>query len=185
MESNPGQLPSKNTRWSTWLRQNHFTFGHAYSIIQFLSDVSRRKLQISGDSSILVFDHLPLVLDFLYKDSWILSISHVDFSMESRNKLHSRLRLWEFPDQYVIEPADGSGAPCLDISRVDASMKLIGSFVFVSSERFLKSINGCFLILFPCVSQIKSRSANPCVFLKSIPSLVWLGCWSFLQVLYI
>ncbi|CAH8308813.1 unnamed protein product [Eruca vesicaria subsp. sativa] len=44
---------------------------------------------------------------------------------ESRNKLHSRLRLWEFPDQYVIEPADGSGAPCLDISRVDASMKLI------------------------------------------------------------
>lgn len=60
-------------------------------------------------------------------------MSRIDFSMESaesRNKLHSRLRLWEFPDQYIIEPADGSGAPCLDISRVDASMKLIGWFLY-------------------------------------------------------
>lgn len=43
-----------------------------------------------------------------------------------RHRLHSGLRLWEFPDQYVIEPTDGSAAPCLDISRLDGSMKLIG-----------------------------------------------------------
>lgn len=48
--------------------------------------------------------------------------------MELRHKLHSGLRLWEFPDQYVIEPTDGSSAPCLDISRLDGSMKLIGAF---------------------------------------------------------
>lgn len=43
-----------------------------------------------------------------------------------KHRLHSGLRLWEFPDQYVIEPTDGSAAPCLDISRLDGSMKLIG-----------------------------------------------------------
>ena len=93
-------------------------------------------------SQVILQSSFPSLIGFLYRDSWILSISHVDFSMESRNKLHSRLRLWEFPDQYVIEPADdGSGAPCLDISRVDASMKLIGSFFFfVSSKRSLKSM---------------------------------------------
>lgn len=65
--------------------------------------------------------------------------------MEGRHKLHSGLRLWEFPDQYVIEPTDGSGASCLDISRLDGSMKLIGllhlfchyllshSFIYVSN----------------------------------------------------
>ncbi|KAH0902894.1 hypothetical protein HID58_042397 [Brassica napus] len=68
-------------------------------------------------------------------------------NMESRNKLHSRLRLWEFPDQYVIEPADdGSGAPCLDISRVDASMtmKLIDQVSECKSLRVPKihSISG-------------------------------------------
>ncbi|KAL9832018.1 Phosphoinositide phosphatase SAC7 [Arabidopsis thaliana] len=55
-------------------------------------------------------------------------------TVDSRNKLHSRLRLWEFPDQYIIEPADGSGSSCLDISRVDASMKLIGSYLVVVTE---------------------------------------------------
>jgi len=53
--------------------------------------------------------------------------------MVSRLKIHSGLRLWEFPDQYVIEPTDGSSASCLDISRLDGSMKLIGVFpVFAS-----------------------------------------------------
>jgi len=53
--------------------------------------------------------------------------------MVSRLKIHSGLCLWEFPDQYVIEPTDGSSASCLDISRLDGSMKLIGVFpVFAS-----------------------------------------------------
>lgn len=41
-------------------------------------------------------------------------------------KLYTRMRLWEFPEQYVIEPTDGSSGSCLQISRVDGSMKLIG-----------------------------------------------------------
>lgn len=54
--------------------------------------------------------------------------SCVVLAMEAplKHSLHSGLRLWEFPDQYVIEPTDGSAAPCLDISRLDGSMKLIG-----------------------------------------------------------
>ena len=41
-------------------------------------------------------------------------------------KLYTRLRLWEFPDEYVIEPTDGSSGSSLSISRVDGSIKLIG-----------------------------------------------------------
>lgn len=45
---------------------------------------------------------------------------------DSSQKLYKRMRLWEFPDQYVVEPTDGSSGSCLEISRVDGSMKLIG-----------------------------------------------------------
>ncbi|VFQ99800.1 unnamed protein product [Cuscuta campestris] len=40
-------------------------------------------------------------------------------------KLYTRMRLWEFSDQYVIEPTDGSSGPCLAIRREDASMSLL------------------------------------------------------------
>lgn len=46
--------------------------------------------------------------------------------MTESQKLYTRMRLWEFPDQYVIEPTDGSSGPCLAINRVDASMNLLG-----------------------------------------------------------
>lgn len=36
------------------------------------------------------------------------------------------MRLWEFPDEYVIEPTDGSSGSPLSVSRVDGSMKLLG-----------------------------------------------------------
>ncbi|KAL6552010.1 hypothetical protein OROGR_008164 [Orobanche gracilis] len=39
-------------------------------------------------------------------------------------KLYNRMRLWEFPDQYVLEPSDGSSAPFLAISCLDGSMNL-------------------------------------------------------------
>lgn len=51
----------------------------------------------------------------------------------SSPKLYTKLRLWEFPDQYVIEPTDGSSASCLAISRVDASMHLIGLSSIISA----------------------------------------------------
>ncbi|KAI9077395.1 hypothetical protein K1719_040708 [Acacia pycnantha] len=44
---------------------------------------------------------------------------------DSGQKLYTRMRLWEFPDQYVIEPTDGSSGSSLSVSRVDGSMKLI------------------------------------------------------------
>ncbi|KAK4261670.1 hypothetical protein QN277_004633 [Acacia crassicarpa] len=44
---------------------------------------------------------------------------------DSGQKLYTRMRLWEFPDQYVIEPTDGSPGSSLSVSRVDGSMKLI------------------------------------------------------------
>ncbi|KAH7529527.1 hypothetical protein ACOSP7_022527 [Xanthoceras sorbifolium] len=44
---------------------------------------------------------------------------------ESGQKLYTRMRLWEFPDQYVVEPTDGSNGSSLAVSRVDGSMSLI------------------------------------------------------------
>ncbi|PHT89389.1 Phosphoinositide phosphatase SAC7 [Capsicum annuum] len=54
---------------------------------------------------------------------------------DSSQKLYKRMRLWEFPDQYVVEPTDGSSGSCLEISRVDGSMKLIGSYLLVITDR--------------------------------------------------
>ncbi|XP_052191197.1 phosphoinositide phosphatase SAC7-like [Diospyros lotus] len=53
-------------------------------------------------------------------------------------KLYTRMRLWEFPDQYVIEPTDGSAGSCLTISRVDGSMKLVDDIPQSSSLRVPK-----------------------------------------------
>ena len=50
---------------------------------------------------------------------------------ESCQKLYTRMRLWEFPDEYVIEPTDGSSASSLSISRVDASINLIGGLLYL------------------------------------------------------
>ncbi|KAA0025607.1 phosphoinositide phosphatase SAC7-like [Cucumis melo var. makuwa] len=48
------------------------------------------------------------------------------------------MRLWEFPDQYVIEPTDGSCGSSLSVSRVDGSMKLIDELPQCSSIRVPK-----------------------------------------------
>lgn len=57
---------------------------------------------------------------------------------EAGQKLYTRMRLWEFPDQYVIEPTDGSNGSSLTVSRVDGSMSLIGGFLLclVPQSRF-------------------------------------------------
>ncbi|CAA7391252.1 unnamed protein product [Spirodela intermedia] len=41
-------------------------------------------------------------------------------------KLCMRMRLWEFPEQYIIEPTDGSLETYVAISRADGSVNLIG-----------------------------------------------------------
>ncbi|KAL8472508.1 hypothetical protein ACS0TY_029644 [Phlomoides rotata] len=43
---------------------------------------------------------------------------------DSTHKLYNRMRLWEFPDQYVVEPSDGSFAPFLAINRFNGSLIL-------------------------------------------------------------
>ncbi|GAB4848390.1 GTPase activating protein (GAP) for Rho1p [Ancistrocladus abbreviatus] len=50
----------------------------------------------------------------------------------------TRMRLWEFPDQYVIEPTDGSSGSVLTVSRVDGSMKLLDELPHCSTVRVPK-----------------------------------------------
>ncbi|KAG8383714.1 hypothetical protein BUALT_Bualt04G0042600 [Buddleja alternifolia] len=53
-------------------------------------------------------------------------------------KLYTRMRLWEFADQYVLEPTDGSSASSLAISRLDGSMNLIDDVLQCSSHHVQK-----------------------------------------------
>ncbi|KAG2376276.1 Phosphoinositide phosphatase [Vigna angularis] len=57
---------------------------------------------------------------------------------DSVQKLYTRMRLWAFPDQFVIEPTDGSSGSSLAVSRVDGSMKLIDEVPECSSLRVPK-----------------------------------------------
>ncbi|PON94379.1 Phosphoinositide phosphatase [Trema orientale] len=57
---------------------------------------------------------------------------------DSGQKLYSRMRLWEFPDQYVIEPTDGPSAASLSINRHDASFTLIDELPESNSLRVPK-----------------------------------------------
>lgn len=51
---------------------------------------------------------------------------------DSSQKLYTSMRLWEFPDQYVVEPTDGSSGSFLAISRNDGSMNLIGGMILLA-----------------------------------------------------
>lgn len=53
--------------------------------------------------------------------------------------LCNRMRLWEFPDQYVIEPADGGHHQLLSISRVDGALQSIGEMPFIHSSQVPKT----------------------------------------------
>lgn len=46
--------------------------------------------------------------------------------VDSGTQLYTRMRLWEMPDQYVVEPTDGNADSYLVISRVDGSISLVG-----------------------------------------------------------
>ncbi|KAH6797033.1 Phosphoinositide phosphatase family protein [Perilla frutescens var. hirtella] len=58
--------------------------------------------------------------------------------VDPAQKLYAKMRLWEFPDQYVVEPTDGSSASFLAISRVDGSMNLIDDIPQCNSLRVPK-----------------------------------------------
>ncbi|XP_068646601.1 phosphoinositide phosphatase SAC6-like [Aristolochia californica] len=56
-------------------------------------------------------------------------------NVDSRQRLCERMRLWEMPDQYVIEPTDGISHSFLTISHVDGSIKQTGELPQSSSLR--------------------------------------------------
>ncbi|MQM03440.1 hypothetical protein Taro_036223 [Colocasia esculenta] len=63
--------------------------------------------------------------------------SHIFGAMEksdSAKKLCTKMRLWEFPDQYIIEPTDGILDSYLAVSRADGSMNLIRTYLMVITE---------------------------------------------------
>ncbi|GLT82535.1 hypothetical protein SLE2022_008990 [Rubroshorea leprosula] len=104
---------------------------------------------------------------------------------EPAQKLYKLMRLWEFPDEYVIEPTDGSHGSSLSVSRVDGSMKLIDDVPECSSVRvpkirtifgvvgILKLVAGSYLIaiterervgayLGHCIYKVVSLNVFPC-----------------------
>ncbi|PWA43314.1 Synaptojanin [Artemisia annua] len=45
-------------------------------------------------------------------------------------KLYTRMRLWEFPDQYIVEPTDGSSGSCLAIRDKNQKETDVNDFDF-------------------------------------------------------
>lgn len=103
---------------------------------------------------------------------------------ESGQKLYTRMRLWEFPDQYVVEPTDGSSGSPLAITRADGSMKLIDVVPECSSLRvpkiktifgvagMLKLVAGSYLIVISereCVGSYLGHPIFKITSLKILP----------------
>ncbi|XP_042026665.1 phosphoinositide phosphatase SAC6-like [Salvia splendens] len=57
-------------------------------------------------------------------------------------KVYNRMRLWEFPDQYLVEPTDGSSAPFLAVSRYNASFSLTDELPQIISSPNIWTIYG-------------------------------------------
>lgn len=135
-----------------------------------------------------------LVHDFMFVVAVCYSSGFSEFSRmmeraESSQKLYTSMRLWEFPDQYVTEPTDGSSGSFLAISRNDGSMNLIGGLIFLSvmsiwicvlSAVYCWVFNGrsftWWLFLFLFFFQTNFQNATLLKFLEVRLFLVWLGC---------
>eukprot|EP00257_Ricinus_communis_P017833 XP_015576365.1 phosphoinositide phosphatase SAC7 [Ricinus communis] len=103
---------------------------------------------------------------------------------ESGQKLYTRMRLWEFPDQYLIEPTDGSSASPLSINRADGSLTLLDGVPECSSVRvpkirtifgvvgMLKLVAGSYLIVISereCVGSYLGHPIFKVTSLKILP----------------
>uniref|UniRef100_A0A6N2LYW2 SAC domain-containing protein n=1 Tax=Salix viminalis TaxID=40686 RepID=A0A6N2LYW2_SALVM len=103
---------------------------------------------------------------------------------ESGQKLYTRMRLWEFPDQYVIEPTDGSCGSSLAVNKADGSMSLIDEVPECSSIRvpkiriifgvigMLKLVAGSYLIVITdreCVGSYLGHPIYKATSLKIFP----------------
>ncbi|XP_010675806.3 phosphoinositide phosphatase SAC7 isoform X5 [Beta vulgaris subsp. vulgaris] len=102
---------------------------------------------------------------------------------DSEHKLHARMRLWEFPDEYIVEPTDGTGGSFLSVSRVDGSMKLIDELPHCSAVRVpkiqtiygvmgvLKLLAGLYLFVITERECVGSYLGNPIFKVSSIKIL--------------
>ncbi|XP_043810057.1 phosphoinositide phosphatase SAC6 isoform X3 [Manihot esculenta] len=102
---------------------------------------------------------------------------------ESGQKLYTRMRLWEFPDEYVIEPTDGSSSSPLAVSRVDGSMKLIDGVPECSALRvpkiktifgvvgMLKLVAGSYLVVISEGESVGSYLGHPIFKISSLKIL--------------
>lgn len=99
---------------------------------------------------IVILDWPLIAVEFIYLGigiwvniwCWHVVVPRLEFSpfvsimmerADSSQKLYTSMRLWEFPDQYVVEPTDGSSGSFLAISRNDGSMNLIGGMILLAS----------------------------------------------------
>lgn len=130
---------------------------------------------------------------------------------DSGQRLYTRMRLWEFPDQYVIEPTDGSSGASMAVSRVDGSLSLIGEFASLVSSMMVSNIcsglyqSGCFMakisvshFLFveelpDCSSSVRVPKIRTIFGVLGILKLVagkdlshrpQKNCWSFARLLF-
>ncbi|KMZ76273.1 Phosphoinositide phosphatase SAC6 [Zostera marina] len=46
--------------------------------------------------------------------------------VNAKTKIHSKLRLWDYPDQYIVETTDGTSGVYLAISRLDGALSFVG-----------------------------------------------------------
>lgn len=104
--------------------------------------------------------------------------------LDPKERLFTRMRLWEFTDQYVVEPTEGCLGSCLAISRMDGSMKLIDElpqFNSMNSPRsrtifgvvgMLKLLAGLYLIVITeheCVGSYLGYPIYKVTSLKVLP----------------
>lgn len=94
---------------------------------------------------------------------------------ESGKKLYTRMRLWEFPDQYVVEPTDGSSGSSLAINRADGAMNLIDGVPECSSLRVpkIRSIFGVVGMLKLVAGKYMCNVFRNSLFLFKEPSILF------------
>ncbi|GAB2223953.1 hypothetical protein Droror1_Dr00004698 [Drosera rotundifolia] len=106
-------------------------------------------------------------------DSVLSRMEKAESAAAAAQKLFTRMRLWEFPDQYVIEPTDGSPGSFLAVSRADGSMKLLDELPLCSSLKvpkirtifgvmgMLKLLSGSYLFVITDRENVGSYLGHP------------------------
>ncbi|XP_042039090.1 phosphoinositide phosphatase SAC6-like isoform X2 [Salvia splendens] len=104
--------------------------------------------------------------------------------VDPAQKLYTTMRLWEFPDQYLVDPTDGSSSSILAVSRLDGSMNLIDEIPQCNTVRvpkiqtiygvvgMLKLLAGSYLLVITgreCVGSYLGHSIFKVTSLKVFP----------------